>query len=173
MQTICAYCGVIIRPGSAPGEPVSHGICNDCRDNFLAILGIDIGKYLDMLDAPVVLVDNDATVLALNRLALQFVDKPGIRSGEQPFGNVFECANARRPEGCGHTIHCSGCVIRNTVAETARTGNPVTRRPAVLSQESPEGVRPVPLFISSKKDGDVVLLKIEPGDPGTPEGHSS
>ena len=35
-----------------------------------------------------------------------------------PGGKVFECAYARLPEGCGKTVHCVTCAIRNTVTST-------------------------------------------------------
>lgn len=134
----------------------------------MALLGIDISKYLDMLDAPVVLVDNDSLVLAANQYALQFANKPLAECEKNPLGKIFECAEARKPGGCGHAVHCSGCVIRTTVMEVFRTGTPVSCRPAVLNQESQEGIRPVSLLISAKKDGDIVLLKIQRADPDSP-----
>jgi len=33
VKTVCAWCGVILRPG--PPAPVSHGICRGCRDRLL------------------------------------------------------------------------------------------------------------------------------------------
>lgn len=37
---VCSWCGAEISPGR-PGGPISHGICEACRDKVLASAGID------------------------------------------------------------------------------------------------------------------------------------
>ncbi len=135
MVTVCAYCNTILRPASEPDEPVNHGICETCHTRFLSLLGVNIARYLDLLDAPVVLVDEEARILSANHLARGLFEIPaGTDSNPRLCGNVFACENAGLPGGCGQTVQCSGCAIRNTVMETHRTGAPVDRRPAVLTR---------------------------------------
>jgi hypothetical protein len=79
-------------------------------------------------------------------------------------GDVFECAYARLPEGCGNTIHCSGCTIRRTVMETHKTGKSSLRVPATLNRNDPEDPDKITLLISTEKIADVVLLRIDAVD---------
>ncbi|MGA8244295.1 MAG: hypothetical protein WB811_05170, partial [Methanoregula sp.] len=59
MRTICSFCNTTIRPGASPDEPASHGVCKSCYEQILTRYRLNIRKFLDMLDAPVLLVDND------------------------------------------------------------------------------------------------------------------
>ena len=76
-------------------------------------------------------------------------------------GEVFECEYARLPEGCGNTMHCSACTIRNTVMATVKTGKPNRLVPAFLSQDFGDGSRRIDFLISTEKKGGVVFLKID------------
>jgi len=167
MVTVCAYCHTIIRPASEPDEPVNHGICEPCHTHFLALLGIDLNRYLDLLDAPVVLVDEEARVLSANHLAQESFHIPaGMVPSPRLCGDVFECENAERPEGCGRTVPCLSCAIRNTVMETHRTGDPVDGRPAVLTRRLRSSGAGLDLRISARREGRVVLLRIEHAGTG-------
>jgi len=74
---------------------------------------------------------------------------------------VFECANAKLPEGCGNTIHCSGCTIRRNVMDTQETGRRHFRVPAYLNQGNPESYQQIRFLISTEKVEGIVLLRIE------------
>jgi hypothetical protein len=169
MKTVCAYCNAVIHSSDNPDEHIGHGICRSCADYALATLGIDLVRYLDMFGAPVIIVDNDVTVLGSNYRAREFLGKLVIESGKYRGGEVFGCSNSRLAGGCGRPITCSGCTIRNPVMETWRTGEPFERRPAVINRESHHtGGGQVDLYIWTRKDGDVVLLKMEPVGAGVP-----
>ena len=140
---------------------ITHGICKNCRDNILFQLGVELGSFLDSLDAPVVLVDGGGTIVTANNPARMLLCKElpeieGYRGGE-----VFECAYARLPEGCGNTTHCSGCAIRRTVMQTHGTGRTFMRVPATLNQNTPEEPQKVNLLISTERLADLVLLRID------------
>lgn len=99
------------------------------------------------------------TLGAANRKACEVLGKTlpqieGLKSGD-----VFECENARQPEGCGHTVHCSGCAIRQTVLDTMQTENPHTRVPATLNHLA--GSTRIDLLISTETHGNVVFLRID------------
>ena len=165
MKTICSFCNTIIRPGTVPDEPVSHGICTSCYNHIRAGFGLDIRKFLDMLDAPVFLVDDDVRILAANALAIAAMKRPFEQMQGKLCGNVLECVNACLPEGCGKTKSCPDCTIRTSVTETWTTGHPVSRRPAVFRRRNSETDERVKLLVSTRKDGDVVLLRLEPAEP--------
>ena len=162
MKTLCSFCNTVIHPGNSAEDPVSHGVCTICYDRILAEHGFNIRKFLNMLDVPVVLVDNDATILAANSLALSIIKRPVNGVPGKKFGFVFDCINASLPGGCGKTAFCPNCIIRNTIVETYSTGIPVINRPALIHQHASKGESGVPLCISTQKDGDVVLLRFEP-----------
>jgi len=122
-----------------------------------------------MPDAPVILVNRDVRVHDISFEAVGFIGRPldpilGILAG-----SAHGCTHAGQPGGCGRTVGCSGCVIRNAVRTTYETGEPVDRCPAVLQQGNPEETRPIDLLISTRKAGSIILVRIEPVDAGTVE----
>ena len=122
MKRVCAFCNTVINPGDSPGEPVSHGICNDCSLRALSRLGIDIARYIDMPGAPVILVNKDVRIHDVSFEAVRFIGRPldpilGILAG-----GTQGCTHAGQPGGCGRTVWCSGCAIRNAVRTTYETG---------------------------------------------------
>ncbi|MGA8379414.1 MAG: hypothetical protein WB759_10010, partial [Methanoregula sp.] len=149
-------------PGASPDEPASHGVCKSCYEQILTRYRLNIRKFLDMLDAPVLLVDNDVNVLAANTLAIEIIKKPVEQIRGIICGKVLECINASLPEGCGKTEFCPECTIRASVNETYTTGHPVTRRPAVVDRTVGGTREKMHFFISTRKNGDVVLLRLEP-----------
>jgi hypothetical protein len=161
MKTVCSFCNTIISPGTSPGAPVSHGICTSCYDRILVAHGFNIRKFLDMLDAPVFLVDADVNILAANSRAIALVKKPVAEIHGNICGKVLACINAPVPDGCGKTRFCPDCTFRNTVSETYATGHAVTRRPAVLHRKAGDTDETVGFLVSTRKDRDVVLLRLE------------
>jgi hypothetical protein len=96
-----------------------------------------------------------------NEMALQFLDKdPDAVSGFKG-GDVMECAYAKLPEGCGNTVHCAACTIRNNVMETFKTGKSLKRVPASLNRRSRGSVDKMEFLISTEKVDDIVLLRID------------
>jgi len=162
MKIVCTFCNRMIQAGSSPDEPVSHGICGSCYNQILNKYGFNIRKFLNMLDAPVFLVDSDVNILAANTLAIEMTKKPVGEVRGVICGKVLECINAYLPEGCGKTAFCPDCAIRASVNETYKTGLSVTRRPAVVRRKIRDTPEELHFFVSTQKDGAVVLLRLEP-----------
>ncbi|MCK9592165.1 MAG: hypothetical protein M0Q91_09190 [Methanoregula sp.] len=101
MRINCSFCNAVISPGTSPDAPVSHGMCKSCHTKIIEDHGFNIQKFLNMLDAPVFLVDSDVNILAANTLAIAAVGKPVSLVRKNPCGNVFECAIASFPEDAG------------------------------------------------------------------------
>jgi hypothetical protein len=161
MKIVCSFCNAVISPGQ-PGDPVSHGVCPDCYTKIISEHRFNVRKFLDLLDAPVFLVDADVNILAANALAIATVKKPVTEIRGKICGNVIECVNAYLPEGCGKTAFCPDCTVRSSVNETYTTGHPITRRPAVIRRLVGGVEETLHLLVSTRKDGDVVLLRLEP-----------
>ena len=123
--------------------------------------GISMGDFLASLDTPVLLVDGDmvvqgGTASSSQMTGKELVDIQGLRGG-----NVFECVNASLPEGCGRTIHCSGCTLRRTITDTYATGQSHHRVPATLKVTSADEPEAIAIYVTTEKVAERVLLKIE------------
>jgi hypothetical protein len=114
--------------------------------------------YLEHLVVPVMLVDRFGKVRTANTKAQALFQKNLSKIVGFNGGNVFECAHAKRPEGCGATIHCSGCTIRRTVMDTFSSGKSNLGVPAYVDAASH---RKIDMLISTERAGDVVLLRID------------
>jgi PAS domain-containing protein len=136
MRVVCSYCrGVISADPRARVTDVSHGMCRPCAAHFERLwAGMPLGEYLDELGSPVILVDGNGRVLAVNQKLADVlgVDRSsivGLLGGE-----ALACVRSRLPEGCGRTVHCRDCAVRRAVEEVARTGKPRERVPAYLDR---------------------------------------
>jgi hypothetical protein len=164
MKRVCAWCRVemgIVAGSEQPDEVVSHGICKRCIDNLTFQQGAPIQDYLDSIPVPVMAVDGNIIVGYVNAKGCEVLGKEAKEIVQHLGGNVFECAHARLPEGCGRTVHCSGCVIRRSVTYTYETGNPLSMVPAMLSRSSPADPSPVKLTITTVKAGSMVILRVD------------
>lgn len=172
MKVICSGCGKHLgdKTSDAFGDDdISHGLCKPCAHHFLAQVGMPLTEYLEGLPAPVVTVTLEGTISSGNQKACKFLGKSLVQIRGFKGGDVFECEHARLPEGCGNTVHCSGCTIRITVMDTVETGKSHRNVPAYLNQYSDCGSRHLILLISTEKKGGVVFLKIEEINEAVPK----
>jgi hypothetical protein len=156
----------MVRPGRSPDEPVSHGVCTECHDRILTEYGFDTRTFLDQLGSPVLLVDGEARVLAANTPAMELMGKRALAVRGTLCGDALACINAAKPRGCGKTEACPDCTFRESVMETFTTGRPVNRRAAVLLRQNGDTITDIPFLVSTRKDGDVVMLRLEPAKTG-------
>jgi len=164
MSRRCARCGAdmdVDHNGPASELVVSQGLCGECARHLAAQGGVPLVEYLDGLGVPVAVVDRDGVVKAANRQLCDLVrqDLSSVRGKRG--GDVFECAYAGLPGGCGQTIHCSACAIRRAVTETMDSGISRERVPASLQQGDPGRPRQAELLISTQRVGSHVLLRID------------
>lgn len=162
MKIECAWCKKTIGFKEVPGEergegPITHGLCKDCESHFVFQCGVSEQEYIDDIRFPVCIVDGDGVVLSANRELQTFLGKDVEQIRQFKGGDVFECEFARLPEGCGKTVHCSGCTIRKTVTNTFQTGQAAVRVPATVSRTSSK----LDMTISTEKVGNVVYLRID------------
>jgi hypothetical protein len=166
MKKICAWCTKELETMQDPSTrdltgKISHGICYDCANKLYKDIGVKLGSFLERIVAPVVIVSETGKIKTANKLAQEFLNK-GLTDIEGNYGGVvFECAYSKLPEGCGKTIHCSGCTIRNTVMDTFNSGKGQINVPASLNVGDTENPQKIDLLISTEKANDVVLLRID------------
>jgi hypothetical protein len=160
MIVICAWCNQTLSAGQ-PGDAVSHGICPECANLLLRQRRFTLEQLLEQFDMPVIALDADATALCANRAAARtLATKADLIKGKL-MGDVIECIHAESPEGCGRTIHCSGCTIRRMVTATHQDGRSRRGVKANQSVRRAGEATSVRYWISTRKIGDVVLLTIE------------
>jgi PAS domain-containing protein len=145
-----------------PGEEVSHGLCDECREYFFPGNGEPqtfLG-FLDRLAPPVLVVDADVRIIAANGKACALLRKKPEEIVGQLGGNAIECRYSRREGGCGQTVHCKSCTIRMLVHDTFTTGRSRYDVPAYPDSDlSPPG-QPLCFLISSIKAGNFVVVRI-------------
>jgi PAS domain-containing protein len=164
MKRICCVCGIRLDDGrcrTSGDDEISHGFCDACAHHFLAEIGMPLSAYLEGIPVPVATLDADGVIGTANSSALSFLGKSHDQIRGFKGGDVFECKHARLPEGCGQTIHCSGCVIRNTATDTAQTGMPHLNVPAHLEMGDNGESKGIEMLISTEKKGGVVFLQID------------
>jgi PAS domain-containing protein len=122
---------------------------------------VRLQRHIDGIPIPILLVDAHNTTVAMNAKACEILGRTPESSAGAQFGLVFDCVHYRLPEGCGRTVHCSGCVIRKSVAATFDTGEPQVLVPATLSIDHPDQLSNARLTITTVRKDGVVLLRIE------------
>jgi PAS domain-containing protein len=131
---VCSYCRKTIREDRTvePGL-VSHGMCPPCSEHFGRLWsGMSLADYLDLLPHPVMLVDGEGRVVAVNSRIAAMLGGDRDRFTGLLGGEAMECVHSRLPEGCGKTIHCRECTVRRSVDRVNETGKAVNRVPAYL-----------------------------------------
>lgn len=164
MRRICAWCKKELSPETVDGTTagmISHGICDDCAKMLSNDPRKTAGQYLESLDDAIFLVGAGGRVVSANSAARSVVGKELTAIEDRLGGDVFECANADLPGGCGKTEHCKACAIRNSVEETLASGYGVERAPAHQDIKTASGVQQKRFLISTERVGDVVLLRID------------
>lgn len=161
---ICAYCSDALDPNARHDEEtddLSHGICRTCMESFLESARDTLDDLLEEIEVPVFVVDDQGLVCGANLRALTMVGKTLDEICGRLGGDVFGCAYADDPGGCGRTVHCRTCTIRNTVMETHATGEPQYCVPAIQDLDAAAGIMKVRFHITTEKSQGVVLLCVE------------
>ena len=143
------------------GRTIIRSICTTCLESFAFQMGVPLQTFLDSLPVPIFVVNDDVVVQAANKLGYGLLKKDSQSVLKKLGGIVFDCAYAQLPEGCGRTVHCSGCAIRRSVYQTFTTGESLVGVPATLHAGEPEKTQAIAMTISTERMGDVVLLQVE------------
>ncbi len=164
IRYICAECQVELRPPEQLDEVqehVSHGLCRSCIAKEMKQLGLSLSDYLNELRQPVLVLDKNSRVITVNEPGQRVLGKTIPEIAGYLGGEVFGCVHAEEPEGCGGSLHCLSCVIRNTVEDTHKTGQAHLNVAACQDLDTISGPRLTRFIISTEKIADLVVLKIE------------
>jgi PAS domain-containing protein len=134
-------------------------MCEKCVEHFqLQWKGQSFSEYLDNFDFPVLIVDGDGRIAAVNRIMADMLGKTDRQVFGLLGGEAFECKYARLEEGCGQTIHCRTCTVRNLVQETYLTGESFYQVPAYVEGDENR----IEFLISTVKLERSVQVVVEP-----------
>jgi PAS domain-containing protein len=117
--------------------------------------------FLNTFDEPILLIDENARVITANQSAREFLNKDFSEIEGYLGGEVMECAYSCLEGGCGNTIHCKSCTIRNLVMKTHETGKPFINQIAYQDIKVNDETQQMKFLISTEKLSDSVMLKVE------------
>ncbi|MBZ0256306.1 PAS domain-containing protein, partial [bacterium] len=143
-------------------ELITHGICDQCSESFSRGDQENFQSFLDDFHFPVIVVDEDGKVLGGNCEACNLTGKTLDQFQNQMLaGEAIDCVHSYEPGGCGHTIHCQTCTIRQSINQTFMTGLSLRNVPAYKDIRVGENEQPVRFLITTEKIKDRVLLRID------------
>ena len=162
MLMICAWCGkeLLSDESESAENIISHGICSLCRLELTKYKRRKTKEILDSIIEPVFLVDSGGTVIIGNKSAAKMLNKDDTHIENYLSGDVFECSFASKG-GCGNTIHCKTCAVRNTIMNTLKSGKGSKNVPAFQLIKTDKGVKKMKYLISTEVSGNNVLLRID------------
>lgn len=162
MKRICAWCKKEL--GEKPGNPelITHGICEPCADTFLDSKQESFLSFLDEFHFPIIVVDAEGKVMGGNEKACDITGKT-TEQLQQKFlaGEIIDCVHAFEPGGCGKTIHCQSCTLRQSISQTFQSGQSLRNVPAYKDIRVGENEQPVRFLITTEKIHNRVLLRID------------
>jgi len=166
MRRICAWCkkdigSPDILDGVDIDVPITHGICGDCARKTLSFKAKSIKDILDQFSKPVFLLNSDGRVVCGNNAGLSLLKKSLDEIGGKLGGEAFSCKYADLPGGCGNTIHCKTCTIRNTVMDTLESGKSNIGIPAYPDLHHITKENRIRFLITTERVGKAVLLRID------------
>lgn len=166
MKHICAWCQaeISIQTNEISEKDISHGICENCKID-LEYKRIKLDDFLNKIPFPVLAVDVEGNVSLMNQQAEQSLQKTNENYKGKPGGDIMECMYSFLPDGCGNTIHCTACTIRNTVMKTHETGQEQQNVVAYQYLKTTDGNQKFEILISTLKIGEVVVVKIKKMTP--------
>jgi len=124
MQMVCSYCEkkLGIKEPKADSS-TEYTMCVDCLEYFdKQWKGMSVADYLDSLAGPVVVLNEDSKMVSLNKTAEKMLGKSRNELTGLMAGEFLECEEAVASGGCGKSVRCASCVIRQTVKETMEQG---------------------------------------------------
>ena len=163
MKKVCSWCNKDLKPKeeySSEGD-ITHGICSLCAIKISSFKPRTAKQILNYVKEPVFVIDQDGIVKAGNESGLNMLGKDIEEIENELGGDAFECSYASLEGGCGNTIHCKTCAIRNIVMDTLSTGHGYKNVPAYQSINTTDGTRILRFCISTEKVGECILLRID------------
>ncbi len=165
MKRVCAWCnkdlGDVVSKKS-PSTDITHGICSQCAIKITSAGNPRTAhEILNYIREPIFLINSSGKILAANKSGVKMLGKSMDQIENRFGGDVFECSYANVDGGCGRSIHCKTCAIRNIVLDTLSSERGYTNVPAFQSIGYEEDQKVTCFTISTEKIGECILLRID------------
>lgn len=163
MKNICAWCGKVLATDEAYASQgdISHGICSQCAVKISGFEPRKAKEVLDYVQEAVFVMNADGVIKGANQSGLKMLGKNMAKIENALGGDAFECSYSGEAGGCGNTLHCKTCAIKNTVMDTLATGHGYKKVPAFQSIKTDGGIKTLKFYISTEKVGESILLRID------------
>jgi hypothetical protein len=160
---VCAWCKKILGTNEeyASEGDITHGICSPCAIKVSAFEPRTVKRILEFVQEPVFVIDSEGVIKTANRSGLEMLGKEMIEIENEFGGDAFECSYAGMEGGCGNTVHCKTCAIRNTVMDTLAAGSGYKNVPAFQSINTSDGTKILRFLISTERVEGYILLRID------------
>jgi hypothetical protein len=157
----CTWCGKIL--DSNDPSFFSHGSCPECvRFYGDSPKRTSTKEFIESFSFPVLSVNANVMVFDANTPAQKLLGKGIEEITGRLGGEVIECLQSQLPGGCGQTICCIGCAIRQAVTMTHKTGIQFIDVNAFQVISTRDGPKRIQFKISTVRRSSSVLLKIVP-----------
>jgi len=162
MELVCSYCAKKLAKTNTKNDlRTEFTMCVACQEYFDEQLkGMTIADFLDSCPVSVVVVNANRRMVSCNKEAERMLGKPRGRLTGLMAGEFLECENAIVSGGCGKSVRCASCVIRNTVTDTMVNGTDHENIPAYLNIEKDRVLELKHLSISTKKVDELIFLSV-------------
>jgi PAS domain-containing protein len=131
----------------------------------LSEMGDLVGTVLDTIPSPIFVVDDDVQILGYNLAASQMLAQEPDLVLRQRAGEILHCLHSTEtPGGCGRSVVCKECPVRNSVKE-ALSGHQVVRTRARMELVQGDEVKEIFLLATTAsfahQGQSLVLLILE------------
>ncbi|MFO8067987.1 MAG: response regulator, partial [Bacteroidales bacterium] len=113
----------------------------------------------------IILVDKNLNVININEYAANFLQKNVEELTGSLFGNALNCANSlKNPKGCGYSVDCKNCEIRNTILKTFKNNRSYQKKEVSMTFLKGNEPEKFNFYLSTTlikiKEQPIVLLNI-------------
>jgi len=122
VRVLCSWCYNTIESSELNDD--QEVMCPDCKKWHQGATEDCIKEFLENLPIPVVSIAADNTIITTNSKASEIFRLEPEKNFEKKAGELFDCKNSRSAGGCGKTVNCMKCTIRNLVLTTYLDGTP-------------------------------------------------
>jgi nitrogen-specific signal transduction histidine kinase len=160
VRNYCTWCGIELTDNNTK-TVAGKQLCDNCTGKPLNNeTYASVREFIDNLDQPVIIIENDTEITMVNKAAENvFLNNSAILEKSRA-GDALQCTCAKLPGGCGKTIHCKACAIRQAVENTRKTGKGYNNIKAFQYVNTPNGKELRTVVISTEKAWNTVLVQV-------------
>jgi nitrogen-specific signal transduction histidine kinase len=130
-------------------------------ENLLGPSRLILSEFLNSIEVPVLVMDENKGIRQANRAAERMLAKGAGQMQGKRFGIVIECVHAEVMGECGLSPYCSGCDFRRNVYDTYRDGTPHHGEYSQHKVVTPNGQAARQFKYSTTKAGNSVVVAID------------